>query len=303
MNLDKDREVFSQAIVQTAEYLQINPAIVEKDYYVTKMLKNLVDEEENIVFKGGTSLSKCYKLIQRFSEDIDLNYDNSGEKLTEGMRKKFSKLVKDIGYKLDMNLVNEAEIRSRRDFNRYSFQYPSEYAMESMNPFLIVETAIAIKSFPTEQLEADSFIYQFLLENNLNDLINQYQMKPFIVNVQSKERTFVDKVFAICDYYLSDNIKEHSRHLYDLYKLYPEISFGSEFEQLVKEVREVRKTSKVCLSAQDEISVKQKLREIVDRNIYQEDYQLITKDLLFESIDYDEIIEVLNKLIQMDMWN
>ena len=48
-------------------------AIIEKDYYVTLVLKEIATRNPDIVFKGGTSLSKCYKIIDRFSEDIDLN--------------------------------------------------------------------------------------------------------------------------------------------------------------------------------------------------------------------------------------
>lgn len=116
MNLYDDKELFDQAILQASEKLNINPAIIEKDYYVTLLLRNLVTHEPNIVFKGGTSLSKCYKLIKRFSEDIDLNYDNHGKKLTERMRKNLSKIVAESGSVLQLELVNSEEIKSRRVF-------------------------------------------------------------------------------------------------------------------------------------------------------------------------------------------
>ena len=77
MNLHTNKELFDQAVIMASEAMMINPAIVEKDYYVTYLLKELVSQEPNIIFKGGTSLSKCYKLINRFSEDIDLSYDNN----------------------------------------------------------------------------------------------------------------------------------------------------------------------------------------------------------------------------------
>ncbi len=58
--------------------------IVEKDYYVTMILKNLVMKCPECVFKGGTSLSKCHHVIDRFSEDIDITFLNN---LTQGMRR------------------------------------------------------------------------------------------------------------------------------------------------------------------------------------------------------------------------
>lgn len=73
--MHNNEELFRQTVLRAAEYHNISPAIIEKDYYVTLFLKNIVKELPQIIFKGGTSLSKCYKLIDRFSEDIDLNID------------------------------------------------------------------------------------------------------------------------------------------------------------------------------------------------------------------------------------
>jgi predicted nucleotidyltransferase component of viral defense system len=74
MKLHENKILFRQAIQSTADQLKLPPIYVEKDYWVTlalfKIFKNEIGEE--IVFKGGTSLSKCYHLIDRFSEDIDL---------------------------------------------------------------------------------------------------------------------------------------------------------------------------------------------------------------------------------------
>jgi predicted nucleotidyltransferase component of viral defense system len=55
-----NKELFNQAIIMASEAMIINPATIEKDYYVTYFLKELVASDPNIVFRGGTSLSKCY---------------------------------------------------------------------------------------------------------------------------------------------------------------------------------------------------------------------------------------------------
>ena len=59
--------------------------MIEKDYYVTMILRLLSQKLPNVVFKGGTSLSKGYKAINRFSEDIDITFD---EHIGEARRKK-----------------------------------------------------------------------------------------------------------------------------------------------------------------------------------------------------------------------
>jgi predicted nucleotidyltransferase component of viral defense system len=65
---------FDQAILQAADHFKsqgLRPAIIEKDYYVTEVLRIIAATVgDKVIFKGGTSLSKGWNLIQRFSEDI-----------------------------------------------------------------------------------------------------------------------------------------------------------------------------------------------------------------------------------------
>ena len=75
--LHNNKDVFEQVILKVSEETGIEASIIEKDYYVTVLLKLLAEKIPFIVFKGGTSLSKCHKVIRRFSEDIDLTIDVS----------------------------------------------------------------------------------------------------------------------------------------------------------------------------------------------------------------------------------
>ncbi len=72
MYLHKDKTLFNQAVLAASNYFKIDPSIVEKDYYITIFLKQLSQHLPTLLFKGGTSLSKCYKIINRFSEDLDI---------------------------------------------------------------------------------------------------------------------------------------------------------------------------------------------------------------------------------------
>ncbi len=72
MMLHSDKELFSQVVLRTSESLNIRPEIVEKDYYVTLLLKEIYSLMPEIVFKGGPSLSKCYNKKKKCSEDSDL---------------------------------------------------------------------------------------------------------------------------------------------------------------------------------------------------------------------------------------
>ncbi len=282
----------------TAAFMGLHDAgIVEKDYYVTYFLQKIAEKQPDIVFKGGTSLSKCYKLINRFSEDIDLNVDTESAKLTEGQRKRLKQDIVSVIDESGFCLENADQIRSRRDFNRYMINYQPETFHRYLKQYLIVETAVFIKSFPTETMNAASFIYDFLLANHAENEIVKYSLEPFKVKAQTIERTFIDKVFALADYYLDGHAATHSRHVYDLYKLYPQIVFDSVFKELTAEVRNARKPHVTCRSVQDGVDLPGLLQKIISEDFYKTDYLQITDTLLFENIPYAEAITVLHKIL------
>lgn len=119
MILHKDK--FDIAIKTASRYFNVAPAIIEKDYYVTLILLKLTERVPNLLFKGGTSLSKCYKIIDRFSEDIDITLDS--EHQSQGNRKKIKQTIIEICKELSVNLLNEDETRSRRNYNCYKIDY------------------------------------------------------------------------------------------------------------------------------------------------------------------------------------
>ena len=74
MNLHLDREAFTELVTASSHELHIPSSIIEKDYYVTLALRELSARINGMIFKGGTSLTKCYQILERFSEDIDISY-------------------------------------------------------------------------------------------------------------------------------------------------------------------------------------------------------------------------------------
>ena len=80
-----DRTLFQDVILLVSERANVAADIVEKDYYVTMILRLLSGANYPVVFKGGTSLSKAFGIIDRFSEDIDITFM---EHLGENRRKR-----------------------------------------------------------------------------------------------------------------------------------------------------------------------------------------------------------------------
>jgi len=122
------REFYSEwkEIIETvARELGRSEQMVEKDTIQSMFLYELAKSELPFVFKGGTSLSKTYNLIDRFSEDIDLSMNR---RPTQSERIKSKELVVGIADNLGLILANPDDIKSRYDYNKYIFWYNSMFA-------------------------------------------------------------------------------------------------------------------------------------------------------------------------------
>ena len=299
MNLHENRDVFDKIINQLSVNKNIPGKYVEKDYYVTMILKEFHNIEPDIVFKGGTSLSKAYHLINRFSEDIDINYiDHS--KLKNKKRKEIKYGLKAAVEKCGFLISNLESTRSKRFFNRYIIPYKTIInSKANIKEAVIVETAYQEQSYPVEILPINSMITEYLLEIGEQDIIDKYDLNGFEMYVQKYERTLIDKLFALVDYYLSGRIKEHSRHLYDIHMIYPLVDFNDEFNRLFNEVKLERSKSEICLSAKEDANLVDLLNEIISKDIYKDDYESITSNLILDGTSYEECIKTLKGIINI----
>ena len=195
-----------------------------------------------------------------------------------------------------LDLTNKDEIWTRTNYNKYKIDYSSRFAVDGVKPNLYVETYYSIPAFPTELREVSSLLYEFLRNAGFDSIVAEYELAPFEIRVQSIVRTFIDKVFAVCDCYLDGRVTEHSRHLYDIYKIYPHIKFDDEIVKMVAQTREVRRNSQKSSAAEVGVDISRLLQEIIDRKIYKSDYRDITRKLLFEEADYDAVIGTLQDI-------
>lgn len=304
MNLHDDREVFEELIAGTANELAIPTNIIEKDYYVTIALKALSGKIDDMVFKGGTSLTKCYQLLDRFSEDIDISYTAESGIPGEARKKHLKRAVVDTMEELNLPIINIDETRSRRQYNCYRAEYTSIYGLTTiLKPELVVETYVALLPFPTTKRLVDNYIYRFLRKIDRLDIAVAYNLMPFEITTQTIERTLVDKVFAICDYYIQGKTERHSRHLYDIHKIVTYVGITDEMKRLVPEVRAVRSNLSICPSAMEGVSVTNILYEIIDKQVYKMDYENITLGLLFIPETYQAVIQSIRQLAESGMWD
>lgn len=297
MKLYDRKEDFRDAVIAASSFYHVNPAIVEKDYFVTIVLEKLKDKIPGILFKGGTSLSKCHKIINRFSEDIDLTLDLSH--FTQGNKRNANKAVVSVCDELGFEIDNReaVEFHSHGNYNCYMIHYPITFDETGIKPYIKLEMTFIQKAYPDECKPVCSMIGEFLLSQGHNDAVVDYELAPYEIKVQALERTFIDKVFALCDYYLSNEVLRQSRHIYDIYKLMTLVDWKNQRE-LICQVRNDRKPNRKCLSAQDGVSVSAVLAQIIDSSFYKKDYEEVTASLLSENVDYETAIQSVSRIIE-----
>ena len=218
-----ETKFFSDTIRATAEYLRINQIFVEKDYWITLVLKKLCDSKRSneTVFKGGTSLSKGFGLIDRFSEDVDIAIINTLDKPGNVIKNILRSIEKEIT--VELIEVNVEGITSKGSkFRKSVFEYPS-IDNNYKNNRLIVEINSFANPFPYQQCKIKSFIFDFLNETDNLGYIEQYNLMPFKINVLKKEQTLLEKLVSLIRFSFAENpiqsLETKIRHFYDLYFL------------------------------------------------------------------------------------
>lgn len=299
--LHDNKEEFITAINLASAKFGIMQNVAEKDYYVTLILRSLSERLGYIVFKGGTSLSKCHQVIKRFSEDIDITID---AKLSDSQKRKLKEAIKEIAEELGLMIPNIDDTRSRRSYNRYILEYKSVIAEddEAIQSAVLLETSFAEVSFPTVVLPVHSYIGD-MMADEAPALIVDYRLDPFEMKVQGLDRTLADKVFAICDYHLQNKVNKHSRHIYDIFKLLPIVPQTEDYKKLVREVRAARALNDICPSAQPGVNVPEMLMHLIDNEIYKEDYESITSRILEEDVPYNTAIEAVRGIAKSGIFD
>jgi predicted nucleotidyltransferase component of viral defense system len=223
MKFHLDKIEFRRLILLTANEFMINVNFVEKDYWITLVLSRLAKSKyvDESVFKGGTSLSKGYNLIDRFSEDVDIaiinDKSNSGNEIKTIIRAIEKEVTQDLT-ELQMEGVTSKGSRFRKSLFEYN-----TIEMGNVNNKIIVEINSFANPFPFQKLNIQSMVFDFLMQTGNEKYIAQYNLQSFEVNVLSKEQTLIEKLVSLVRFSFKENtiesISEKIRHFYDLHYL------------------------------------------------------------------------------------
>lgn len=252
MNLHHDIKLFTQTLRAASQHLDIKLEFVEKDYWITLVLSRLAKSKyvDESVFKGGTSLSKGYNLIERFSEDVDIAIINDKGNTGNEIKTIIRTIEKEITPDLKELQVERVTSKGSR-FRKSVFEYITT-EKGNVNNKLIVEVNSFANPFPYKKLTIQSMVFDFLMQTSNEKYIEQYNLQSFEVNVLSKEQTLLEKMVSLIRFSFKENtiesISEKIRHFYDLYYLiqHPECiefvasgSFKKQFDIILGHDREM----------------------------------------------------------------
>lgn len=205
MKLHEHRE-FASFIDLTTQNLRrngfesINAQIVEKDYWVTEVLRACAQHlGDRAIFKGGTSLSKAWDLIRRFSEDVDLFVQLDQEQL--GGKKPNEHLKKLLCHVFHVEGLerNETESLSTGKYSRKDvFTYRSVTDGGGLSPTVILEAGCRSGTVPNEARPLNSMIAARLIEAEVSSELGDYDnIGPFDMLCLHPARTVIEKLFAL----------------------------------------------------------------------------------------------------------
>ncbi|MBC9930943.1 nucleotidyl transferase AbiEii/AbiGii toxin family protein [Chitinophaga qingshengii] len=244
--LSLSREQRQQTLQYSAQTSGMPPHAIEKDWWVTLTLKALFQSAyaNHLIFKGGTSLSKGWKLIQRFSEDIDLAIDpvvfnmkykqtpTKGDverlrrkgceftsiRLKQSLYEQFSSLgVPSEWYTITAETVTPQ--RPDKDPQRLFIEFdsvlqPTSYLKNSVQ--VEVSSRSLLEPFSTRPVT--SLIHEYFPNPSY------YPETPFLVPIVAPRKTFLEKAFLLNEEFSRPNgerirIERMSRHFYDMIKM------------------------------------------------------------------------------------
>lgn len=218
---------FRDLLVAVAAERELSEQIVEKDYYVTEALRIVAaDLGEWGIFKGGTSLSKGWGLIRRFSEDLDLFVNplrGAGRLSNRGIDRELKRVHDRVAAHPALELLPEGRVRVRaralHDRYGYATRFPEP---RQVAPHVLLESGVFSGVQPTETRLLTSYVGEYLRSRGLGEIAGG--TAPFPMQFLHFRRTFVEKLFTI--HARVQRMTEqgiplgpYARHYYDLHCL------------------------------------------------------------------------------------
>lgn len=232
MRLHEDKVLFRQAVQFTADQMRIPAIYVEKDYWVTYALFLIFNNEigKDTVFKGGTALSKCYNLVERFSEDIDLvvlrRTGETDNKLKSKL-KAISNVVETLMPEVAIDTITHKMGMNRKTAHTYNKAFDGNYGQ--VRDVIILESTWLGYYEPYITKSVVSFVGNMMLTTGQEAMALQNELLPFDLLALEPTRTICEKIMSLVRFSYGENpiddLKKKIRHTYDLHQLLQQKEF------------------------------------------------------------------------------
>ena len=320
---------------QTAERMNLPSHLIEKDFWVCftlKVLFDLDDFKDHLTFKGGTSLSKVYKVIERFSEDIDfavnrnlLGFGSDNAPDAEGIsgeeRKRrlasladacllrvrddlYPKLTEAIKHSLFISDEWSLEFKEDESANQVIyFNYPRTLATQTNSynpPFVRVEMTARTDNHPAEKAIVCPYVADYYGD--------AFEDANVTVSALLAERTFWEKVTILHQFHYQDNpdgvADGFSRHYYDVFELVAKGVADSaiNMSELLPEVADHKRNFYRQAWANYDLARNPKTLELMPHSnivsTIEDDYRDMREMMFGDTPDFADILQCLAELKQ-----
>jgi hypothetical protein len=236
MKLHENIRLYKDAIRFAAQQMGLKPEYVEKDYWITYALFIIFNSEagRDTVFKGGTALSKCYNLIERFSEDIDLvvlRRKGETDSRLKSKLKTISKAVEPVLPEVPIEGITHKRGMNRKTAHAYNKEFKGSYGQ--VRDVIILESTWLGNYEPYTTKSIVSFVGQMMLNNRQVEIAEENGLLPFELLALEPIRTICEKIMSLVRFSYTQNpiedLKKKIRHTYDLHQLLKQDEFSEFF--------------------------------------------------------------------------
>jgi hypothetical protein len=318
------------ALEQAGRASAINPKAIEKDWWVTLVLRALFEGPygEYMIFKGGTSLSKCWSLIERLSEDIDIASDGKAFGMeykaapTKGdierlkrrgcaftsteLKTALEEQLAKTGVPAGMVTIVAAEVDERmpdKDPQVLIVGYPSLYEAD---PYLRDEVRVEVSARSLKEPYTQRAIQSILYTWFPNEA---YAEPPLNIKVVDPRKTCLEKAFLLHEEFMKPDmdkirIERMSRHLYDLYGLDKSgvadeaLADGELYAAIVEHRRQYSRLRHVRYETLGRTTISF-LPPAALWEVYRKDYELMLEQMIYgEAVGFEELMQGLGILLE-----
>ncbi len=302
MSTTPNKEQFDQAATELA----VDPAMVEKDWHVAQVLAFLSDHHFpgfEIVFSGGTALSKAHGLIQRFSEDVDFRVisaeDSASRQKLSNFKNGVVESLRQAGFKVSEPVA--------RDSNRYftvDIEYDTLFGRhDALRPHIKLEVKVVSPQLPVKQMPVGSF---------LTKLANQAPEVKGIACINPVE-TAADKLSALA-WRIPNRVRGEAnddpaivRHIHDLAALENLVKDDARFPRLVAASMQLDNDTllknKPAFGLSNAEKFTQMLNKLTQDAEYRKEYDQFVKGVSYAQDgaepDFDTALEAVRRLIKI----